>query len=94
MKIPKKVLILLIITGFTGLQFATFLDDPKHLSEPDPDCPLCLAAQNPLYITQDIIITYTPAIILYLLIATPVNPYTNNYISTYCSRAPPLIYSA
>ena len=54
MKKSFKTIILLLITGFIGIQFASVIDDPEHLIQPDPDCPICLAAQSPIFINPDI----------------------------------------
>jgi hypothetical protein len=94
MKVTKQFLVLLFIGALTSLQFATFFDDPSHLSEPDPDCPLCLAAQSPLYISQDVNITFTADIILYLVTDTSFDLYISNHASIFSIRAPPPVFTA
>ena len=90
MKISKHAVLLLIIVGFISIQLAAFLDEPQHLLEPDPDCPICLAVQSPVCLNLDISINFTPDIILYLADNTVVNPKTSFFLTVLSIRAPPI----
>ena len=78
------------LIGFVGIQFAAVIDDPHHLIEPDPDCPICLAAKTQVCTTPQISISYTPDIVLYLVEMATQNQEKVNNLSTLAIRAPPV----
>ncbi len=90
MKCITVVFLYIALVGFIGIQFATVLDDPQHLVEPDPDCPICLAAKTEVYVNPHISISFTPDVILYLVENTPLDQEIENYFSIISIRAPPL----
>ena len=93
MKVLSKTIYLLTIAGLIGIQLATIIDNPDHISEPDPDCPICIASNTPVYIDPDITISFTPNIIFYLTEATSHNPYSEYCYLSLSIRAPPLTWS-
>lgn len=80
----------LIIFGFIGIQFAAFIDDPDHIAEPDPDCPICIAAQTSAYLHLTTPTSFNLDILFYLIEKTPLEPHLYNYESNISIRAPPL----
>jgi len=86
----SRTILFLTFLGLIGIQFATVIDDPQHMVEPDPDCPICLAAKTEVCIHPDISISFTPNIILYLVEKIPFNQAKENYILIISIRAPPL----
>ncbi len=90
MKRVTLVLAYIILFGIIGIQFAAIIDDPQHLAEPDPNCPICLAAQTQVYITPQVSISFTPDIIVYLTDNAPGNPENENHLTSITIRAPPL----
>jgi hypothetical protein len=89
MKYVYRTLLFWAFIGFIGIQFTALIDNPEHLIEYDPDCPICLAAQTQVCITPQISISFTPNIIHYLLEEAPLNKDKENYFSTLSIRAPP-----
>ena len=89
MKILLKTIYLLTIAGLIGIQLATIIDDPDHIAEPDPNCPICIASQTRACIDPDISISFTPDIIFYLIETSAYNPYSEYYYSNLSIRAPP-----
>jgi hypothetical protein len=90
MKYITQVYLYISLVGFIGIQFATVLDDPQHLVEPDPDCPICVAAKTEVYVNPHISISFTPDIILFLVEDTLLDQGIENYFSILSIRAPPL----
>ena len=90
MKRLFQVIFFITLAGFVGIQFATLIDDPQHLVEPDPDCPICLAAETQVCIDPPISFSFTPAILLYLAEKEPLDQELNNYSLILSIRAPPL----
>ena len=90
MRSISKAFLYITFIGFISIQFASIIDDPQHLVEPDPDCPICLAAKTQVCIDPDITISFTPDIILYLVENILYHPEKENYLSTLSIRAPPL----
>lgn len=93
MRFFTRIIILILAAGFIAIQFAAVIDDSHHFLEPDPDCPICLAAQTQVYITPYISISYTPNILFYLIDKNPLDPQIQNYCSILSIRAPPLFIS-
>jgi len=60
------LIVFIVILGFIGIQFATIIDDPTHIAEPDPNCPICIAAQTPAYLHLGISFNFTLDILHYL----------------------------
>jgi hypothetical protein len=90
MKWLRRTIVFIAFFGFVGIQFASIIDDPQHLLEPDPNCPLCLAAETKVCTTPQISISFTPNIIHYLVEKSPFIQEKENYFSTLSIRAPPL----
>ena len=90
MKSITRAFVFIAFIGFIGIQFASLLDDPQHLLEPDPDCPICLAAKTEVYVNPHISISFTPDVILYLVENTLLDQEIENYFSILSIRAPPL----
>lgn len=90
MRFITRTILFIAFIGFVSIQFATLIDDPQHLVEPDPDCPICLAAKTQVCIDPDISISFTQDIILYLVDDAPFNQDKENYFSIKSIRAPPL----
>jgi hypothetical protein len=84
------VFLYIALVGFIGIQFATVIDDPQHLVEPDPNCPICLASKTEVCSNPHISIIFTPDIILYLVESKPLDQEIENYFSIKSIRAPPL----
>ena len=78
MKCINRTFLYIAFVGFIGIQFASILDDPQHLVEPDPDCPICLAAKTQVYLTPRISVSFTPDIIYYLIEKAPFNQEKEN----------------
>ena len=91
MKPIGRIITLFLFAGFIGIKFAPLIDDPAHFWEPDPDCPICLAAQTQVCINPDISITFTPEIILYLVEKPLFIPHVVNSCSILEIRAPPSV---
>lgn len=91
MKIVKQILLVLLIIGFSGIQLALYIDDPQHLIEPDPNCPICIASNTSLYINHQVTIEYTPDIIIYLSENSFLEPCSHQYFTNLSTRAPPFI---
>jgi hypothetical protein len=89
MKFYRRVLFFVLIIGFTSTQFATLIDDPQHLIEPDPNCPICLTVHTPLCIDQDDTIAFTLDIIYYLCPDSPQDLHAYKHFSEQSIRAPP-----
>ena len=89
MKFIFWIVLFFTFIGFISIQFATVIDDPEHLLEPDPDCPICLAAKTQVCITPQIPIGFTPNIIHHLVEKSPFNEEKENYLSNLSIRAPP-----
>ena len=89
MRYRFSVLLYLLFIGFIGIQFAAIIDDPDHLIETDPDCPICLAAKTQVCITPQVSLSFTPNIIHYLIERSPLHHYKDHYFSTLSIRAPP-----
>jgi len=89
MKILLKTIYLLTVAGLIGIQLATIIDDPDHIAEPDPNCPICIAANTPVCIDTDITISFNPDIIFYLIETSSNNPYSEYYYLNLSIRAPP-----
>jgi len=90
MRYFSRVILFIIFIGFIGIQFAAVIDDPEHLIEPDPDCPICLAAKTQVCITPQISIGFTPNVIHYLVEKSPFNLEKENHLSILSIRAPPI----
>ena len=91
MKIVKRILLLLLIIGFTGIQLASFIDDPQHHSEPDPDCFFCMVSQTSVCINHIIAIDFTPDVIIYLTENIFLEPCSHQYHTNFSTRAPPFL---
>ena len=68
MQLIKRTLLFLLILGFTGIQFVSFIDDPQHHSEPDPDCFFCMVSQTSVCINHAVTIDFTPDLFISLII--------------------------
>lgn len=90
MKSLTRVFTFLTFIGIIGFQFITILDDPRHLVEPDPDCPICVAAKTEFYTPIFISIHFSPGIILFLTEEKPIDRVIDNFPSIFSIRAPPL----
>ena len=90
MRSISRVIFFITFIGIIGIQFASVIDDPQHLTEADPNCPICLAASTQICITPQISISFTPDIILYLIEKSALNQAKEEYISIISIRAPPL----
>jgi hypothetical protein len=91
MRILKQILLILLIIGFVEIQFASLLDDPQHLIEPNPDCFICLVSQTSGYINHHTTIALYPDIIIYLAEKSFLEPYSHQYFANFSSRAPPFL---
>jgi len=89
MKYLSKALLFFIFLGFIGILLAVLIDDPDHLIEPDPDCPICLAAKTQICITPQISLSFIPNVIHFLNERSPFHHYKDHYFSTLSIRAPP-----
>ena len=89
MRIFNRIIFLSLFIGFIGIQFVSILDDPQHLVEPDPQCPLCLAAKTEISALPTISFNFTPEIILYLIEETPFDRGTDDCLLNITIRAPP-----
>jgi hypothetical protein len=89
MTIPRLIIFILLIIGFSGIQFALFIDDPHHLIEPDPDCFICIASHSSIDINPQITIEFTPNIISYLHDISSPKPYFQIFNIPFFTRAPP-----
>jgi len=89
MKPVTRIIVLFLFAGFIGIKFAPLIDDPSHFWQPDPNCPICLAAQTQACINPDVSVTFTPDIILYLNEKPELFPHTLTFISILDIRAPP-----
>jgi hypothetical protein len=90
MKLISKALVFIALAGLIGIQFAAVIDDPQHLAEPDPDCPICLAANTQICIPPHVSISYTPDIIFYLIEKASFDQQKEAYLSILSIRAPPI----
>jgi hypothetical protein len=90
MRIVNRGIQLFVFLGLIGIQFTSLLDDPQHLIEPDPHCPLCLAAKTEVCTTPHISISFTPEIILYLIKEVPGDPGIEDCFLSIPIRAPPI----
>ena len=86
-----RAILFIAFIGFAGIQFASMFDDPHHLMEPDPNCPLCLAAKTQVCATPEISISFTPNILYYLVETSSFNEDKENYLLTLSIRAPPFL---
>lgn len=92
MKSKFHILVLsILILGFVGIQLATIIDDPSHIAEPDPDCPICIAAQTSAYLDINTSFNFTLDFLLFLNENSALEPHTHNYISLISIRAPPCV---
>ena len=91
MRIFKRILLILLIFGFIEIQFASLLDDPQHLIEPDPDCLICLVSQTSVYINHNTTVVIFPDIIIYLSEGSFLEPCSHQYFANFSSRAPPFL---
>jgi len=89
MKQLKQFVSLFLIAGFVGIQAAPVIDDPSHFLHPDPDCPICLAAQSSACIEQDDTFGFVPDNIFYLVEIVPSLPHTDSFKLILSTRAPP-----
>jgi len=85
----KQILSIFLITAFLGIQEAPVLDDPAHFAEPDPDCPICLAAQTSACIDQDDTFGFVPDNVFFLHETVPSLPSKINFRLILSTRAPP-----
>jgi hypothetical protein len=85
----NRIILLFVLLGFTGIQFVSLLDDPRHLAEPDPHCPLCLAAKTEVCAAPTVTFSFTPEIILYLIDQAPFDQGTGDVVVYSPIRAPP-----
>ena len=84
-----RTIVCFALIGFVGIQFAPLLDDPQHLVEPDPNCPICLAYKTEFCTNPHTSISFKPIIIHYLIEKVPSEPEKVNYSSILSIRAPP-----
>jgi len=91
MIILKRIILILLLIGFSGIQLASLIDDPQHLLEPDPNCPICMASQTSLCINHHITIEFTPDIIIYLTENVFFVLFPHIYYTNLSTRAPPFI---
>lgn len=91
MKIVKQIFLVLLIIGFSGIQFASLIDDPQHHAEPDPDCFFCMVSQTSVCINHIITIDFTPDIIVYLTENIFLEPCYPQYLTNFVTRAPPIL---
>jgi hypothetical protein len=89
MRSVNRIIVLFLLLGFTGIQLVSLLDDPQHLTEPDPDCPLCLAAKTEVCTAPSVAISFTPEIILFLTDQTPFDQGNGEVVLYIPIRAPP-----
>jgi len=88
----ENFIALILILGFCGIQFASLIDDPSHLAEPDPDCLICIASNTPAYLHIDTPVNFNLDIIYYIVENSPLEPITFNYKSNLSIRAPPATF--
>jgi len=91
MQLYKKIILLLLILGFSGIQFVSFIDDPQHQAEPDPDCFFCMVSQTSICVDHSVNIDFTPDIISYIIEYAYQDPYSHHHFSNISTRAPPFI---
>lgn len=82
-------ILILVVFGFIGIQFASLIDDPCHIAEPDPDCAICIASNTPAYLHLVTPTSFTLDILFYLVEKNPLEPYLFKYVSHISIRAPP-----
>jgi hypothetical protein len=91
MQLLKRTIFVVLIIAFSGIQFASFIDDPHHFFEPDPDCFLCMVSQTSVYIHHIITLEFTPDVIIYVSENILIEPYSHQYFTNLSTRAPPLL---
>ena len=90
MNFLAKILIHLALAGLIGIQFAAIIDDPQHLAEPDPNCPICLAANTQVCIPPHVSISFTPDVVFFITEKSPKDLQKEAYLEIISIRAPPL----
>ena len=91
MKRLSFLAILVIIIGLIDLRLATLVDDPEHLINPDPDCPVCQAYQSQVLLTPDIELITPSMPLIYLNESRPSDLYSESHHHLLSIRAPPQI---
>jgi len=89
MKFQRPALLFVLVACFFFVQFASFIDEPEHYFQPDPDCPYCLMAKTPLDINPVHCFNLIPDIVFYLHDSPPPQPINNRYATVIAIRAPP-----
>ena len=90
MKRESIITILALIIGLIGISLVTLIDDPAHLVDPDPDCPLCQADKTQVLLTSNIDLSSPSILLLYLNELRPNDLYSEYYNPLFSIRAPPL----
>ena len=90
MRSLNRAILYIVFIGIVAIQLATLIDDPQHLLEPDPNCPICLAAKTEVCITPHLSISFTPDIILFLVEMAVGNQGKEDHLSILSIRAPPV----
>jgi hypothetical protein len=88
-KINLYLLLFILLTGIIGIGLITILDDPAHIIDPDPDCPLCLAAQTNFIFSPNILFFPIIQFLAYVIFFSYKNNYLDTILFVFSSRAPP-----
>jgi len=79
-----------IIIGLIGIGLATLIDDPEHIVNPDPDCPICQAYKTQVLLTVYVDLASPSILLLYLNEPQPNDLYSESHRPLLSIRAPPL----
>ena len=90
MTVLNRTITFIAFIGFIGIQCAALIDDPQHLMESDPNCPICIAANTEVDLPLHLSTSFNPVIIIYLTEQPAGSLHTNLYISITSIRAPPV----
>jgi hypothetical protein len=88
-KFGLSLLLFILLTGIIGIGLIIILDDPDHIADPDPNCPLCLAAQTNFIFSPNILFFPLIQFLSYLIYFTYKNNYPDAILIVFSSRAPP-----
>ena len=93
-KLRLSLLIFIIFAGIIGMGFIVILDEPDHIIQPDPNCPLCLAAQTYFIFASTFIFFSLIQFLSYIIGITKKKICLDQLFYIFSSRAPPsLIFS-
>jgi hypothetical protein len=91
MQLLKRIILVVLIVAFLGIQFVSLIDDPHHFFEPDPDCFFCMVSQTSVYIHHIITLEFSPNVIIYITENKFIEPYSHQYFTNLSTRAPPIV---